>query len=71
MLCASLSADSCFRGSYVGARYGEGRGVLEAMTWAAAAGSLSVEVEGAMPSMPSRQQIAQRAKEKMLPLPEL
>ena len=67
----TCGAGDCFRGSYVGARYGEGRGVVEAMTWAAAAGSLSVEVEGAMPSMPSRQQIAQRAKEKMLPLPEL
>ena len=67
----TCGAGDCFRGSYVGARYGEGRGVLDAMTWAAAAGSLSVEVEGAMPSMPSRQQIAKRANEPMMPLPEL
>ena len=67
----TCGAGDCYRGSYVGARYGQGCGVVEAMTWAAAAGSLSVEVEGAMPSMPTREQIAQRAKGPMLPLAEL
>ena len=64
----TCGAGDCFRGSYVGARYGEGRTVAEAMAWAAAAGSLAVEVEGAMPSMPPKAKIAKRAKESMMPL---
>ena len=60
-----LGAGDCFRGSFVAARYGERRGVEEAMRWAAAAASLAVEVEGAMPSMPSRAAIAARAQSEM------
>jgi len=56
----TCGAGDCFRGSYVGARYGEGKSVLASMTWAAAAGSLAVEVEGAMPSMPPRDKIEER-----------
>lgn len=56
----TCGAGDCFRGAFVGARYGEGRGAMEAMEWAAAAGSLAVEVEGAMPSMPTRAQISER-----------
>ena len=65
----TTGAGDCFRGSYVGARYGEGKSVLEAMTWAAAAGACSVEVEGAMPSMPTKKMIGKRLAMKMLPLP--
>ena len=43
--------------------YGEGKEVLEAMRWAAAAASLACEVNGAMPSMPSRDQILARVQE--------
>ena len=64
----TTGAGDCFRGSYVSARYGEGRSVVEAMRWAAAAASLAVEVEGAMVSMPTREQIAERAKGKVLGL---
>lgn len=67
----TTGAGDCFRGSYVAARYGEGRSVAEAMTWAAAASSLSVEVEGAMPSMPDRAAIEARSQVEMLPLQEL
>merc|ERR1712070_103287 len=63
----TTGAGDCYRGSYVAARYGEGKSVAEAMQWAAAAGSLSVEVEGAMPSMPTRKAIEARAKQTMLP----
>lgn len=41
-------------------RYGEGKPVREAMQWASAAGSLSVEVHGAMPSMPTKAKIQER-----------
>lgn len=61
----TTGAGDCFRGSFVGARYGEGKTVEEAMKWAAAAGSLSVEVEGAMPSMPHRSKIEQRVTKPM------
>lgn len=63
----TTGAGDCYRGSYVAARYGEGRSLAEAMRWAAAAGSLSVEVEGAMPSMPTRKAIETRLKQAMLP----
>lgn len=63
----TTGAGDCYRGSYVAARYGEGKSVAEAMQWAAAAGSLSVEVEGAMPSMPTREAIESRVKQAMLP----
>merc|ERR1712241_217175 len=56
----TTGAGDCFRGSYVATRYGEGKTVAEAMRWAAAAGSLSVEIEGAMPSMPPRSAIQAR-----------
>lgn len=62
----TTGAGDCFRGSYVAARYGEGRTVEEAMCWAAAAAACSVEAEGAMPSMPARDKIAARCvKQKM------
>merc|ERR1719188_2552218 len=51
----TTGAGDCFRGSYVAAHYGEGKSVSEALKWAAAASSLAVEVQGAMPSMPARQ----------------
>lgn len=63
----TTGAGDCYRGSYVAARYGEGKSVDAAMRWAAAAGSLSVEVEGAMPSMPTRKAIESRVKQAMLP----
>lgn len=63
----TTGAGDCYRGSYVAARYGEGKSVTEAMQWAAAAGSLSVEVEGAMPSMPTRKAIQGRVTQAMLP----
>merc|ERR1712232_496794 len=50
----TTGAGDCFRGSFVAARYGEGRSVVEAMQWASAASSLSVEVAGATPSVPKR-----------------
>lgn len=56
----TTGAGDCFRGSYVGARYGERRSVRESMRWAAAAGSLAVETEGAMVSMPTHEAIAER-----------
>jgi ribokinase len=56
----TTGAGDCFRGSYVATRYGESKTVAEAMRWAAAAGSLSVEIEGAMPSMPPRSAIEAR-----------
>ena len=59
----TTGAGDCFRGSYVAARYGEGKEVLEALRWAAAASSLACEVNGAMPSMPSRDQILARVQE--------
>ena len=63
----TTGAGDCFRGSYVGVRYGEGKGVEEAMRWAAATAACSVEVEGAMPSMPTRAQIAERKKQPSRP----
>merc|ERR1711920_816013 len=59
----TTGAGDCFRGSYCAARYGEGKSVVEAMRWAAAASSLACEKEGAMPSMPSRDAIARRSKQ--------
>ena len=59
----TTGAGDCFRGSYVAARYGEGKEVLEALRWAAAASSLACEVNGAMPSMPSRDKIMARVVE--------
>jgi sugar/nucleoside kinase (ribokinase family) len=56
----TTGAGDAYRGSFVSARYGEGKSIVDAMRWAAAAGSLSVEVEGAMPSMAPRDKIAQR-----------
>ncbi len=64
----TTGAGDCFRGSYVGARYGEGKGVPEAMRWAAAAAACSVELEGAMPSMPPRDKIAARCAQPVLGL---
>ena len=62
----TTGAGDCFRGSYVAARYGEGKSVEQAMRWASAAGSLAVEIEGAMPSMPSRGAIEERAAQEVL-----
>lgn len=59
----TTGAGDCFRGSYVAARYGLRKSVKHAMHWAAAAGSLAVEVKGAMPSMPSIEAIAKRASQ--------
>lgn len=61
----TCGAGDCYRGSYVGARYGEGRTVEDSMRWAAAAAACSVEVEGAMPSMPPRSAIAARYAQPM------
>lgn len=61
----TTGAGDCFRGSYVAARYGESRSIFEAMKWGSAAASLSVEVLGAMPSMPSRKAIQGRVKTEM------
>eukprot|EP00967_Tisochrysis_lutea_P013706 scaffold15340_cov30-Tisochrysis_lutea.AAC.1 len=62
----TTGAGDCFRGSFVGAHYGEGKSLTEAMKWASAAGSLSVEVEGAMLSMPDRLKIEARIAEPLL-----
>lgn len=59
----TTGAGDCFRGSYVAARYGEGQSLQQAMRWATAASSLSVEVHGAMPSMPNRKAIQSRMAE--------
>lgn len=67
----TTGAGDCYRGSYVAMRYGEGRSIAEAMRWAAAAAACSVEVEGAMPSMPTRAAIAQRYAQPLLPLAHL
>jgi len=56
----TTGAGDCFRGSYVAARYGQNKEIDEAMKWASAAGSLSVEIQGAMPSMPKRSAISRR-----------
>lgn len=61
----TTGAGDCFRGSFVGARYGEGKSIADAMRWAAAASSISVEVEGAMPSMPTREKIVERLAQTM------
>jgi len=61
----TTGAGDCFRGSFVAAHYGEGKSIQDAMRWAAAAGSLAVEVEGAMPSMPTRTAIQARMKEEL------
>jgi len=58
----TTGAGDGFRGSYVAARYGQGKDIQEAMKWGAAAGSLAVEVVGAMPSMPTSGAVADRAK---------
>jgi ribokinase len=62
----TTGAGDCFRGSYVAARYGELKSVSDSMRWATAAGSLAVEVEGAMPSMPTRAAIEARASGDLL-----
>jgi len=62
----TTGAGDCFRGSFVAARYGQGMDVEAAMRWAAAAGSLAVEIEGAMPSMPPKEKITSRAEGKVL-----
>jgi hypothetical protein len=62
----TTGAGDCFRGSYVAARYGEGESLQQAMKWASAASSLSVEVHGAMPSMPDRKTIQARAAKDVL-----
>jgi len=62
----TTGAGDCYRGSFVGSRYGLGNGVEEALRWAAAAASLSVEVEGAMPSMPPKRKISERVTGAML-----
>ena len=64
----TTGAGDCYRGSYVGMRYGEGRPIAEAMRWAAAAAACSVEVEGAMPSMPPCEQIAARGAQTVVGL---
>lgn len=48
----TTGAGDCFRGSYVGAHYGLGQPVEQAMRWAAAASSVSVEIEGTTISSP-------------------
>lgn len=63
----TCGAGDCYRGSFVGARYGEGKSISDAMRWAAAASACSVEVEGAMPSMPPRAKIEERCRQEMLP----
>eukprot|EP00450_Noctiluca_scintillans_P038948 CAMPEP_0194478398 /NCGR_PEP_ID=MMETSP0253-20130528/1852_1 /TAXON_ID=2966 /ORGANISM="Noctiluca scintillans" /LENGTH=399 /DNA_ID=CAMNT_0039317479 /DNA_START=60 /DNA_END=1259 /DNA_ORIENTATION=- len=62
----TTGAGDCFRGSYVAARYGELKSVSDSMRWATAAGSLAVEVEGAMPSMPTRSAIEARASGELM-----
>ena len=64
----TTGAGDCYRGSYVGMRYGEGRPIAEAMRWAAAAAACSVEVEGALRSMPPPEQIAARGAHAVLGL---
>eukprot|EP00929_Paragymnodinium_shiwhaense_P048328 TRINITY_DN2444_c0_g1_i1.p1 TRINITY_DN2444_c0_g1~~TRINITY_DN2444_c0_g1_i1.p1 ORF type:complete len:541 (+),score=143.33 TRINITY_DN2444_c0_g1_i1:126-1748(+) len=61
----TTGAGDCFRGSFVAARYGEGKTIKEALRWAAAAGSLAVEVKGTMASMPSRKAIEGRVSRLM------
>eukprot|EP00316_Scyphosphaera_apsteinii_P012287 CAMPEP_0119342720 /NCGR_PEP_ID=MMETSP1333-20130426/105292_1 /TAXON_ID=418940 /ORGANISM="Scyphosphaera apsteinii, Strain RCC1455" /LENGTH=409 /DNA_ID=CAMNT_0007355001 /DNA_START=82 /DNA_END=1311 /DNA_ORIENTATION=- len=62
----TTGAGDCFRGSFVAARYGEGKTVEQAMRWGAAAASLAIEVEGAMPSMPPRESIDTRVNEQLI-----
>ena len=57
----TTGAGDCYRGSFVAKRYGEGASVEEAMRWAAAAAACSVEAEGALTSMPAREDIEARA----------
>ena len=57
----TTGAGDCYRGSFVAKRYGEGATVEEAMRWAAAAAACSVEAEGALTSMPGREDIEARA----------
>merc|ERR1719232_1305945 len=56
----TTEAGDCYRGSFIAARFGEGKTILESMQWAAAASSLAVQTKGAMPSMPARAQIEER-----------
>jgi len=56
----TTGAGDCYRGSFVAARFGEKKSILESMQWAASASSLAVEGKGAMPSMPTRVAIEQR-----------
>jgi len=65
----TTGAGDCFRGSYVAARYADGKGVAESLRWAAAAASLACEVEGAMVSMPDRASICERLEGPMVGAP--
>jgi len=56
----TTGAGDCYRGSFVAARFGEKKSILESMQWAASASSLAVEGKGAMPSMPTRVAIEER-----------
>lgn len=56
----TTGAGDCYRGSFVAARFGEQKSILQSMQWAASASSLAVEGKGAMPSMPSRAAIEER-----------
>ena len=62
----TTGAGDCYRGSFVAKRYGEGATVEEAMRWAAAAAACSVEAEGALTSMPAREDIEARAATKLV-----
>jgi ribokinase len=52
----TVAAGDAFNGG-LAAALAEGRGVVEAVRWGAAAGALSVTKHGAIPSMPARQQL--------------
>lgn len=66
----TTGAGDCYRGSFVAVRYGEGKSLAEAMKWASAAGSLSVGIVGAMPSMPLRCDIEERVKQELVVCPQ-
>merc|ERR1712166_963767 len=59
----TTGAGDCYRGTFVAARYGRGMVLPAALRWAASAGSLAVEVPGAMPSMPPVDKIATRLEQ--------
>ena len=52
-----LPAGDCFTAAFAVALLLEGRSHQEAMRFASSAAALCIQVEGAMPSMPSRQQV--------------